>query len=50
MKVDLPQPLAPIKPYRLPSPNFTEMFSNKGLGPNCMVMLAVDSTLASLQK
>jgi hypothetical protein len=25
----------------LPPPNLTEMFSNSGLAPNCMVMLAV---------
>src|ERR1700738_4864920 len=44
MNVDLPQPFAPIRPYRLPSPNLTEIFSKRGFGPNCMVMLAVDST------
>jgi hypothetical protein len=29
----------------LPSPNLTEMFSNKGLVPNCMVIFAVEITV-----
>lgn len=41
IKVDLPQPFAPIRPYRLPLPNFAEIFSNNGLEPNCMVIFAV---------
>lgn len=41
IKVDLPQPLAPIRPYRLPLPNFAETFSKSGLEPNCMVMFAL---------
>ncbi len=44
MNVDLPEPLAPIRPYRLPSPNLTETFSNNGLAPNCIVRLAVEIT------
>jgi hypothetical protein len=34
----------------LPSPNLTEMFSNNGLAPNCMVMFAVDSTAKTFSK
>ncbi|MNI63915.1 hypothetical protein D3C81_2285980 [compost metagenome] len=45
MNVDLPDPLAPISPYRLPSPNLTLTFSKRGLGPNWMVRLAVDITV-----
>jgi hypothetical protein len=26
----------------LPSPNLTEIFSNRGLAPNCIVMFAVE--------
>ena len=44
MKVDLPQPLAPIRPYRFPPPNLTEIFSKRGLAPNCMVILDADNT------
>ena len=32
MKVDLPEPLAPIRPYRLPSPNLTLTFSKAAWG------------------
>jgi len=28
----------------LPPPNFTEIFSNKGFAPNCIVILDADST------
>ncbi|CFO06249.1 Uncharacterised protein [Bordetella pertussis] len=45
MKVDLPEPLAPIRPYRLPSPNLTLTFSKSGLGPNWIVRLAVEITV-----
>ncbi|KAG0920720.1 hypothetical protein G6F31_020607 [Rhizopus arrhizus] len=47
MNVDLPDPLAPISPYRLPSPNLTLTFSKRGLGPNWMVRLAVDITVVA---
>jgi hypothetical protein len=43
IKVDLPQPLAPIKPYLLPLPNLAETFSKRGFAPNWIVMFAVVS-------
>src|SRR5690606_2583977 len=49
MKVDLPEPLAPIRPYRLPSPNLTLTFSKRGLGPNWIVRLAVEITAVELE-
>ena len=42
IKVDFPQPLAPIKPYLFPLWNLTEIFSKSGFSPNCMVTFAVD--------
>src|SRR4030095_12041809 len=45
MRVALPHPLAPIRPYRFPSPNLTLMFSNRGFAPNWSVMLAAVSTV-----
>src|SRR5690606_11661042 len=39
MKVDLPDPLAPIRPKRLPPPKRRDTFSNRGLEPNWMVIL-----------
>src|SRR6202453_5354093 len=43
MSVDLPQPFAPMRPYRLPSVNLTMTCSNSGLAPNCTATLEVDS-------
>ena len=45
MKVDFPDPLAPIKPYRLLSEKLIDIFSNRGFEPNCIEILAVEIIL-----
>jgi len=37
-KVDLPLPLAPIRPWQYAPPNFTETSEDRCLAPNCMAM------------
>src|SRR6266852_3943370 len=44
MNVDLPQPFAPIRPYRFPPPNFTDTSEKRGLAPNCMAILEATIT------
>jgi hypothetical protein len=41
MKVDFPEPLAPIKPYLFLSENFTDILSKRGFEPNCIEILEV---------
>ena len=41
MKVDLPEPLAPIKPYLFLSENLTDILSKRGFEPNCIEILEV---------